>query len=192
VGYQSNEDNGVSVHLNWRLSYPAPIEWLDRAKLQTLGFDVVRPNSDRQNSPLDRPAFLVFEYNGPAWEKWLKEAQRPTRPVDHPETAPRLILVDAAKTAEPLLRNYSDRGRYLIVKGVIGLGYTVGEGGGSQLTPGISQILPDSIHVPPPLSWILPRASGGQNSKRPRYSLTISYGRDFEPWVTAVGEPPKD
>jgi hypothetical protein len=192
VIYQSNEDSGVSVNLNWRIFSLADFEqaWLDRAKLQALGFDLARTNPDRQYSPLARPAFVVLEYNGAAWEKWLKEAERPIQ-RDASEIASRLIPIDAARTAEPLLQKYSDRGRYLIVKGVIQLTY-MGRDVVPPLLPSISQILPDTIHVPPPLSWALPRGVGGPNSTRPRYTLTLSYGRNFEPWIASVEVPPKN
>jgi hypothetical protein len=180
LNFQEQENTGVEVRLNWqRFSFVAnDYAWLDRTKLEGLGFDYARAMRDPVHPPLPRPAFVVLEYNGPAWEKWLNSARESKRPSGtQPEMYSRLFPVDVASTPEVLLRAYPDRAKYLIVKGVVQL-LTVTRKEQLQLWPSISQVLPDSIHVPLP--------------PRPRYTLTVAYGRGFEPWLVRVDEPGKD
>jgi hypothetical protein len=154
------------------------------------GFDFARAKPDPLHPPLPRPAFIALEYNGSAWEKWLKAASQ-SGPGAHPEISSRLIPVDAATRSEPLLRKYPDRGRFLIVKGLVQL-TAINRQGELQLRPFISQIVPDSIHVPLPLSDRLSGFVGFFNPEHPRYTLTVSYGRSFEPWLVIVAEPGKN
>jgi hypothetical protein len=177
------------VRLDWQRFDFAMNEysWLDRRKLEGLGFDYARAMRDPLHPPLPRPAFVALEYDGPAWQKWLNSAQQAGLGVTHYELPSRLELlsrlipIDAAKSPETLLRKYPDRGKYLIVRGLVQLSATTRQGQ-LQLLPSISQLLPDTIHVPAPLSDglanlpIVPNAS-------PRYTLTLSYGRHFEPWL---------
>jgi hypothetical protein len=188
LGFQTNEDTGVSVHLNWRrLDYIGDdYSWLDRAKLQELGFKLSTAVPEPLHPPLPRPAFIALEYQGPVWDKLMKSAQ--SKPDAHPEILSRLIPVDAATTAEPLLRKYPNREGYLIVKGLVQLS-AINRHGQLELRPFISEILPDSIHVSLPLSNPLRRFVGFFNPEHPRYTLTLSYGRSFEPWIVGVGEP---
>lgn len=195
IGYRQNEDSGVSVNFNWRrfAILEDDYSWLDRAKLEGLGFDYARAMREPQRPPLPRPAFVALEFNGPAWEKWLNLAQQSTRSsVTSPEKYSRLIPIDVATTPDPLLRKYPDRSKYLIVRAVVQLSVVTLRQGQPQIRNPVLQLLPDSIHVPPPMSYALPRLGGPPNLERPRYTLTVSYGRSFEPWVVGIGEPGKN
>jgi hypothetical protein len=196
LNFQEKENTGVAVRLDWQRFYPFVEDnysWLDRAKLEALGFDYARAMREPQRPPLPRPAFVALEFNGPAWEKWLNLAQQSTRPSGtSPEMYSRLIPIDVATTPDPLLRKYPDRRRYLVVKGVIQLFFDTSGKRQPPLRPSISQILPGSIHVPPPLSDAAARFAGRTVTQSPRYTLTVSYGRSFEPWLVSIGEPGKN
>jgi len=186
---RQNEDSGLSARLNWRPfgAFPGVFSWLDQTKLEGLGFNYSKAMRDPQHAPLARQAFIVLEYDGAAWEH-LKSASPPTQP----DLTSRLIPIDAASRSEPLLRKYPDRDRYLIVKGIVQFLITTTSKGQPQLQPFISEVLPESIHVPPPLSDALGRFPGNTNPASPRYTLTLSYGRSFEPWIVSIGEPGKN
>ena len=154
------------------------------------GFDYDRAARDPLHPPLPRPAFVALEYNGAAWEKWLNSPQRPKVLGSPLEVHSRLFPVDVAKTPEPLFRKYPARGRYLIVRGVVQLS-SITRQEQIQLLPSISQILPDSIHVPLPLSNSLDLVVG-TNPSSPRYTVTLSYGRSFEPWLVGLNESAKN
>jgi hypothetical protein len=194
MNVREKEDTGVAVSLNWRrFNFGAhEFSWLDRPKLEGLGFDYVRAMQDPLHRPLPRPAFVVLEYNGPAWEQWLNSAQQAKQFFGtQPEMYSRLFPVDVASTPEALLRTYPDRAKYLVVKGVVQLSVITRQGE-LQILPSISQLLPDSIHVSPPISDALANLPMLPNLASPRYTLTLSYGRRFEPWLVSVGEPGKN
>jgi hypothetical protein len=189
LGFREKENTGVAVGLNWqRLSFVAnDYPWLDRTKLEGLGFDYAKALRDPQHPPLPRPAFVALEYNGPAWEQWLNSAALKDMPND---TYSRLFPIDVARTPEPLLRKYPNREKYLVVRGLVQLS-AVTRQGQLQLLPSISQLFPAAIHVPSPLSDPL-NVMVGTNPTSPRYTITLSYGRSFEPWVVRIDQPGSD
>jgi hypothetical protein len=193
LNFRDKENTGVAVRLNWpRFPFSDDFSRLDQTKLEGLGFDCARAIRDSQHPVLPRPAFLAFEYDGPAWERWQKSAQQPNHPtLPQPEMYSHLIPIDAATTPEPLQRKYPDSGRYLIVRGVVQLSVITSSQGNPQLLPSISEVLPGSIHVPPPLSDALDNLAGPSNNAGPRYTLTLSYGQHFEPWLVTK-EPGKN
>ena len=185
TGYREKEDTGVSLRLNWSqygIIYPEQNSWLNQAKLESIGFDTAAALRDAKHQPLARPAYVVFEYNGPAWEQWLQKAQQ-TKFAGSPsitDTQSRLFAVDAAKTPETLLLKYPDRSKYLIVRGVIRAFVNtwdpIARKAANRLEGSVSEALPQNIHVPPPLANTFARTP---------YIVTLAYGRRFEPWVVA-------
>jgi hypothetical protein len=192
---RAKEDSGVAVRLDWErfnVFVANGYSWLDRTKLEALGFDCARAFREPKRSPLPRPAFVALEYAGPAWEQWLMSVPQTSRALQT-EMSSRLIPVDVAKAAAPLLQKYPDRGRYLIVRAVVQLFVTTfdpitRQQGQARLQPSISEALPDTIHVPPSLSDALGNLQSPTNVASPRYTMTLSYGRHFEPWI--VGSAP--
>ena len=186
LDFREKEDTGVAVHLSWRRfsSVPDDVSWLNQTKLEELGFDYAWAQRHPENPPSPRPAFVALEFDGPAWERWLKSAQQDRVAKDG---ASRLVPIDVAKTPEPLLQKYQDRGKYLIVRGVVQLSAWTFQAGGTpalpRLQPNISELLPGSIHVPRPLSDTLGNLPTATPTASPRYTLTLSYGRSFEPWI---------
>jgi len=80
------DNSGVSLSLQWRVVSEAqaygyyaaytPLEWLDKARLAALGFDVARiedtPEGRRYMTRLEaREVLLVLELDGPAWQTML-------------------------------------------------------------------------------------------------------------------------
>jgi len=173
-GFSEKEDTGVSLRFSWNVIPGDENSWLDRAKLETLGFDTAAALRDTKHPPLPRPAYIALEYNGPAWERWVQMMQ--STKVFHPlagDTQPRLLAIDAAKSPDGLLQKYSDQQKYLIVRGVIRAFVNTGRGS-KQLYGSVSEILPQDIHVPPSLSTAF---------STPSYTVTLAYGHRFEPWV---------
>jgi hypothetical protein len=90
------ENSGVTLKLEWRVlrtranfnyyddygySYGGDADWLDRTKLQQLGFDLSRPApdpllvEDHYEKQLPRPVLLVLELDGAAYVSILKRAE---------------------------------------------------------------------------------------------------------------------
>jgi len=171
AGFHLKEDTGISLRLSWNGSSfnGNSYAWLDRPKLEALGFDMA---AAVRNKALPRPAFVVFEYNGPAWEEWRRNYK------GHLASAQsRLIPIDADKSPASLLQKYPDRQKYLIVPCVIRAFANPNDDGygppPERFFAAVSEILPQNIHVPPPA-----RGFAG-----PSYSVTLAYGHRFEPWV---------
>jgi hypothetical protein len=177
---RDKEDTGVSLRQQWRQPGTTnPYPWLDRAKLESLGFDCEGALRDPKRRPIDRPAFLVLEYDGSAWEESLTTAQS------------RLFVIDADKTPEPLLAKYIERRKYLVARGVVGLFVSnwdpkTQKPGPYRLQPSISELLPGTIHVPLPLSNTLANRSANTPAVDFHYTVTLAYGSRFEPWVVKV------
>jgi hypothetical protein len=192
------------------VSYDFPF---DRAKLQELGFDCSAdtPKDPGYRQPPLREAYVVLEHEGKAWEQWQQnlpaEVEKapapatpatfggPARPFEsidgtHREGT-RLFVVDASKDEAALRAKYPDPRRYLIVRALVNSAL---EGGLDPRTGGdrpyrwggyVSQVLPPEIHVPLPYSRELAGLSPQQGGA-PRYSVTLQYGHNLEPWVAAV------
>jgi hypothetical protein len=187
------ENSGVSLRFQWQRfgsTYFDQYAWMDRTKLEELGFDCQAALRDPKHLPLERPAFLALEYDGPAWEQWLKAMEKEPK-VIHPYDSTmgsRLFVIDSSRTPGQLIEKYKDQQHYLIVRGVVRLGVvnwepTTRKPGPDRLQASVSRLLPESIHVPLPLSAPLGSLSTGTTFASPRYTVTLSYGHRFEPWV---------
>lgn len=194
MSYRGKEDSGISLRLQFQRFYISNIDryaWLDQPKLESLGFDCAAALRDEKRRPLSRPAFIVLEFNGPAWEQWLQEhaQQVPELRNFSPEMQSRLLPIDAAKTSEPLLAKYADHQKYLIVRGIVQLSVLNWDPktirpGPARLQPSIFEVLPDSIHVPLPIANAFAGLTS-TNAGKSRYTVTLAYGHRFEPWVVA-------
>jgi len=159
------ENSGIALSLQWRVlarqdevrfvlgtSYTgfgnAP-DWLDKAKLAALGFDVSKPEDTPQgrmyyDKMLSKEVLLVLELDGPACRVALARAQQhlqeeqallkanPGKKEFEERTknakrefyqeermSSRLFVVDAGRDAASLRARYADRHRYAIVRGKI-------------------------------------------------------------------------
>ena len=190
---RDKENSGVSLQFQWIRYTPSNFDeyaWLDRPKLEELGFDTQAALRDPKHPPLERSAFLVLEYDGPTWQRWqsLIEKQPDAVRSYMSITNSRLFVIDSARRPEQLMEKYRDQQHYLIVRGVVRVGVVNWDPvtrmpGPDRLQASVSRLLPESIHVPPPLSGALARLSTGTGIVSPRYTVTLSFGRRFEPWI---------
>lgn len=186
------DNSGVTLSLAWK----RPLHFgkrdskpdFDRARLQELGFDCPIPEaaSDRQRYLLARERFVALEYEGSAWKQWLQSEEESTG-----RRASRLFVVDAAPNAEQLRGKYPNQQKYLIVRAVISVWLEterdpVTNAEKSRSWHGyVTAIIPPEIYVPLPFAKPLSGLSRNAGAE-PRYTVTLQYGRKFEPWVAGV------
>jgi len=167
---QTQDNSGIFLKLNWN-----PGAGFDRAKLHELGFDCAPIGEGKDNvprRPLPKLVFAALEY---------EYKERP--PI--PDRVTGLTLVDAARTAAELRAKYPDTTRYLIVQAMVRVSVRVIPNlRGSHLSSNppdwwgeAVEILPSEVYVPLPLASELDRTC---------YSVTLCYGRHFEPWISAI------
>lgn len=159
------ENSGIALTLQWRAlaeegedfyglrtsyaGFGGVPDWLDKAKLTALGFDVSKPEDTPQgrmyyDKLLSKDVLLVLELDGPAYRTALARAQRhfqneqallkanpgkkefEVRAKNTKQTLyqeerinSRLFAVDAGHDAAGLRAKYPDRNRYAIVRGQI-------------------------------------------------------------------------
>jgi hypothetical protein len=159
------ENSGIALTLQWRtlaeereVNDGAPInytafgrepDWLDKAKLTALGFDVSKPEDTAQgrmyyDKMLSKDVLLVLEFDGPAYRTALERMQQHGQKEEALLNAnpgkkefeervknakrslyqeerinSRLFVVDAGLDAASLRASYPDRNRYAIVRGQI-------------------------------------------------------------------------
>ena len=186
------ESGGLVLNIRWRVlaadpgaalyaDYRGAPEWLNEAKLASLGFDV-SPRSTARGAErhykrlLPRAALVVLELDGPAYGKALerareradKEAAReaagsgktgPKSPgqsaaeqLKREETSnSRLFAVDAGLDSAALRGKYPDRARYAIVRGSVRAHFNRNRTGDAQWTGYIESL--DNIRVSVPLEF---------------------------------------
>lgn len=158
--YRFDRDGGgIELRLRWRVlpADPAAVssayyrgtpEWMDAAKLASLGFEVSAPPAARRagrryERQLPKEAPVVLELDGATYRKALERARAraekeaakaaqtgktgPRTPArmaakfleQEEETNSRLFAIDAGPSAEALRGKYPDRTRYAIVRGKV-------------------------------------------------------------------------
>jgi len=182
------EGGGLQLHVSWRVlgpewddayfwNFQGTPEWLDEAKLASLGFDVSPPPVERRASwrydrQLPREALVVLELDGPAYQKALerarqREAKEAAKGAETGKTGPgtpaqeaavflkneetansRLFAVDAGPDAQALRAKYSDRTRYAIVQGKVRPYHQSGRGKEARWTGYIEVIENARVNVP--------------------------------------------
>jgi hypothetical protein len=181
-----DDDSGVTLQMmwdmpNWNEPDNVTSDWLDRKKLQELGFDCsVDPESPAaaefyRRQPL-RQVFVALENDGPGWQNWAKIHER-AQPH-----ASRLVAVDADLDAARLRARNPDRSRVVILPAAIGT--VVNAGRYAVGLHGWVRQIPVTIYVPRPLGDLF-QAHGANAS----YRVHLRYGRSFEPWITGVEFP---
>lgn len=234
-----HENSGMALQLNWRvegrdddgieyayLGRYSTAAWLDQAHMVALGFDVPSPSGAagadedeaserRYRRQLTRQALLVFEYDGPSWqrallhareaaarhaaaaaanpgsEKFANKAKSAAEQAANESSAnSRLFAVDAGTDAAVLRARYPDRSRYLILRGnvrpaVLDVGGKPPVFGGS-----ISDIAVAQVNVPLELRAELDRIRDAPGQRvlggPPRYEVRIATGQRLEPWIEQV------
>jgi hypothetical protein len=120
----------------------------------------------------------------------------------------RLFVVDVGNDAAELRSRYADRHRHIITPASVRLRLipsqkAASKGGGARLEGCVEQVLIDQLHVPremhPPLEAVMkqPKASpylappqGTSKEGRASYSVTLRYGKHYEPWIANIQSLP--
>jgi len=203
-----DQDNtGVGLVLSWSQTVPYTSGQLDRSKMEDAGFDFQIPANvqGRDIALLPRVAYIALEYEGKEWERWLQAPEnekRPRRPafqqsVDDTQKLDRyyksrLFLVDSSRSMSTLRSRYPDQSRYLILRAVLGARVedvtdpATGAVTSHDCSGFVSELLPSYINVPLPYARILSPLKSSPRGQEPRYTVTLKYGRNLEPWVDAV------
>ena len=182
------EVGGLQLSVRWRVLTADPgvafyaghqgtPEWLDEAKLASLGFDVSPPPAARRagwryDRQLPKEALVVLELDGPAHQKALERAREraakeAAKGAETGKTGPgtpaqqaalflkneeaansRLFAVDAGPDAQALRAKYPDRTRYAIVQGKVRPYHQSGRGKEARWTGYIEVIENARVNVP--------------------------------------------
>jgi len=201
--------------LAWRNRADLPsvdYAWLDRGKLEALGFRL-----GTEPGVIQRTAFVALEFDGDSWTRWLaarEDRLRKRLPHDEAEALlaidrtmrSRLVPVDAGRDAETLRRRFPDRARYLIVPAIVRAVQGGTDAGDPAWRGQIAAVLVSDLHVPralaPALKTFLPQETEDAVSKReqrerqlswpaptpPRYRAAVTFGSRNEPWLVGVSE----
>jgi hypothetical protein len=208
---RDRDSTATTLQLMFVQRFDAQGEWLTCPKLEALGVSCAPPpaGSDMGRwyaSQPERRAYVVLEYDGPAWAAYRDAEQRrlqEMRRIDKAaapnesdsllDTYSRLVAIDADSDADTLRRRYSDTSRYVLVDARVSVyGRSAPDGKGAvRLSGTIGRLSPSAINVPKPYSSIFAGMSGSSYSlsaqRVPRYWVTVRYGRFHEPWVVNAG-----
>jgi len=209
-GFES-ENSGLALGLAWRMAsgaeddygiagYGSRAAWLDRRRLEELGFDVSvpadHPRANRHyERQLPREVLIVMELDGPAYQAALRRAvERAARPgatgydakslAFERERSSRLFLVDAGLDYDSLRARYPDRSRYAIVRGKVRVDRWLVKNKGS-LNGSVSELSVSALNVPVELRGVLGRDMSG-------YTATVAFGQRLEPWFAAARKSGSD
>jgi len=220
--WNSKENNGVMLNLVWRVHggneeqeahygygpYGGGADWLDKAKLVALGFDLSQDQSDRRLKHWrTKELLLVLELDGAAYRQSLARAQKKAdeeeklnlanpgnkefegraklakKAAEHEKRDnSRLFVVDAGFDAQTLRAQYPDKAHYLIVRGQI-RPQLVRRDKQDILTGYISALSISQINVPVEFQQVLKQAARTSNAAS--FTATVAFGNRLEPWIVA-------
>jgi hypothetical protein len=195
--------------------YAGQAEWLDRKKLEALGFDMspiyeAQPGKRNDRRPISKLVYVALELDGGAYREALRRAQRlADKPAAQPDASvssnspaerlkreqhseSRLFAIDASLDPGELRNRYPDRTRYAIVRGRVHVYRTYSAGrdaSPSKLEGYLRELLNDRISVPREfLSKIdfQPRHFPENEAAQSHLQVTLALGRRFEPWIVAA------
>ena len=224
-GWNNMENSGVELNLRWRVhagnddydnyygygSYGGTPDWLDKAKLAALGFDVsqVQSRATRNFKRAQmKEVLLVLELNGPAYRKALARAQKKASDEEALKAAnsgnkeferraknsseyaqreerenSRLFVIDAGLDASVLRVQYPDKAQFLIVKGQV-RPQVVTRDKQEKLSGTVSAISISQNNVPVEFQSALKHTV--RNDKRVPFDATVAFGKRLEPWIVAL------
>jgi Domain of unknown function (DUF4824) len=230
--WNKHENSGLALDLRWRvLQYDADRkasnywnssgqgtspEWLDRAKMASLGFDVDVVDEQREDRrtfgrQLARDVLLVLEFDGPAYQRSLVKAaevaerlekgdaesrERAAKILDSERNAnSRIFVVDAGLDLAALRAKYADRTKYAIVSGRVRAA-RFGNRIARAYSGYVDAVSIDAVNVPLEFRAAFEGATP-YNEYAPapaplvRYEATVAFGKRLEPWITqaARGTP---
>lgn len=209
------ENSGIALRL---VRPDQDYHWLDRDKLFELGFDPDRYRSVERWlwEPVERPAWIVLEYDGPAFRALVDEqreglAQRRAglatgefnereienarqRLADLQHSASRLVAVDAGLNRGPLVDRHGGSPKHVVVRGKLRM-HGLRQPGSDEtaIRARVSELLPSRVHVPRRFHAELAEAVADRRvdpDQRPRYRVTLRYGRRALPWLAGLEAMP--
>ncbi len=190
--------------------------WFNQAKLESLGFDCSVSLTDLSaeqfyEKALPRMAYVVLEFDGTSWDDFfakekarlLSESSKGHNIKEELEDLgkrdSRLIPIDVGNDATRLRGSYPDRTRFLIAPAEVRLVFMREVVGGARkyskpFIYGHVSLLNRETHVPVEFrGWLDQLRNAEQSTGRknrmnegPRYSVTLHYGRSYEPWVVGI------
>ena len=200
-------DRGDNRGIHWEYSGGGSPDWLDKAKMERLGFDVSNSAGTfhRNDRTLSRDVLLVLEMDGEAYRRSLEGARRhlaeeeavlaampdgnekkgrlknaADRLAREERENSRLFVVDAGRDLTELRGRYSDRARYAIVRGQVRPSWS-GERGDGPVRGYVSGIDIAGINVPYALRPLL------SESQDPwKFTAGVAFGRRLEPWIAQL------
>ena len=195
----------------------SPPTWLNEAKMRDLGFpvDSFMALPDRQERKMlspTREVFVVLELDGKAYREAVRRvetkltgptASAPEPPVTGNDPAKaarerlerlrtsdsRLFAIDAGLDPVALRKQYEDRSRFLLVKGLVEP-VVIGKKTKHEISGRIERLLNERIHVPLEHRSILDAftvtGAGGKSKNVSRYQVELAMGSRLEPWIMTV------
>jgi hypothetical protein len=188
-------------------------DWLDDARLATLGIDAkqlrAHPDEPRGGAPIAREVLFVLEQDGPAYaaalararqiadseaamaaadpgkEEFTRRAKNAADAARYEEReGSRLFVIDAGLDRDALRAKYPNRQRYAIVRGI--LRPMVAPVGKPVVS--IDRLSVGDVNVPHSFRQLLaPLVAADQtrprNQPRARFEATVAWGNRLEPWM---------
>lgn len=219
----NRESSGIALGMNWRVpagdksldyaSASAAPDWLDQAKMASLGFNVSPAQGGKDNyrwlnRQLGKEVLLVLEQEGEAYRQALqrtrdKAAEQDAKLKAQPDTeevkrkakqlhdevrheeqeSSRLFAIDAGLSQAALRAKYPDRSRYAIVRGQVRPWSTDVQG---KIVGYIDRLTIAGINVPYELRSIFERGASGQADAQPPFAASVAFGQRLEPWLLAI------
>jgi hypothetical protein len=195
--WRQSDDSGVHLTLQISQHHDLRPTFLSAAKLRELGFDTSYPPSGKDAwqhyaNMGARSAYIAIELDGRSFEEYkdrrreqsLQWKQKPEDVERDLAQASRLVPIDAARTKEDLRSRYPDRTRILILPAVVRI--QVDSSPKDPALKGFMTEWPSQIHIPKPFSDGMRDLDLSYRPNQPRFEVDLAYGRNLEPWVTAV------
>jgi hypothetical protein len=211
---RETENTAMTLRLAWTdpFAREKTAGWFGAAKLAELGFDCSLPPTDAnarmyQGQP-PRQTYAALEFDGPAWQRYA-EVLTQTLPKNEEERDAalaasqrdsHLVLIDVGNDPAALRQRYPDRSRVLVLPAVAGIQLVRKPDTTRHLAGYVSAVFPNELHVGREARSVLEPLTGGTSMSRgklagrptqsldaePRYTVTVTWGRSFEPWITTV------
>jgi hypothetical protein len=171
--------------------------WLTDVKLRELGFGTgVPPGAPEAEGfygrSLPRVGWVAFEFDGPAWRQI--EQRLLLKPVGvEPARASRLVPIDAAPTADVLLRRYASA-PVVVLRAVIGMRYRTDALRGPSVWGVVERLVTEDVSVPlalrapvRPLRTDDPAPFTRETPPpEPRYHVRLRVGRLGALWIESL------
>ena len=212
------ENSGFALALNWRVAAPldrnnayweyssgGSPEWLDKAKMESLGFDMSPRTGDNirwNDRTLSKDVLFVLEQDGEVYRQSLARARQQLDAEEAKQAAmpesnekknrlknvadqlareekenSRLFVIDAGLDRVGLRAKYPDRSRHAIVHGQVRPVWNSRENE-SNARGYVSGLGIAGINVPHALRPLFANPSG-----QTKFTAGVAFGKRLEPWI---------